>query len=141
MDNRTPDQRKRIMQAVKNKNSGIERLLRKTLWDRGIRYRKNDSSVFGCPDIVFKRKKVAVFCDSEFWHGYDWNNRKNNFKSNRDFWIPKIERNISRDKVVNCKLCAQGWIVLRFWGKEIKKNPDACADQIQKALEEHNGKV
>ena len=141
MDNRTPDQRKRIMKSVKNKDSEIEILLRKALWKRGIRYRKNVGSVYGCPDIAFKGKKIAVFCDSEFWHGYDWNNRKKDFKSNCDFWIPKIERNMNRDIEVNNKLTACGWMVLRFWGKEIKKNPDLCADRIQRALEERDDKV
>mgnify|MGYP003550159130 CR=1 FL=1 len=82
------------MRQVKNKDSSIELTLRKELWRRGLRYRKNVNSIFGKPDIAFIGKKIAVFCDSEFWHGYDWDNRKKDFKSNRDFWIPKIERNI-----------------------------------------------
>ena len=87
-------------------------------------------------DIVegHKGKKVAVFCDSEFWHGYNWEKRKNDFKTNQDFWIPKIERNIQRDAEVNEKLAADGWTVLRFWGNEIKKNCSECADIIEKAL-------
>lgn len=89
------------MQAVKNKDSQIEVMLRKELWRRGLRYQKNCKKVFGKPDIVFIGKKVAVFCDSEFWHGYDWDNKKNEFKSNQEFWIPKIERNIARDNEVN----------------------------------------
>ena len=101
MDNRTPEQRRRIMKAVKNKDSEIELLLRRALWSRGIRYRKNVKSVYGHPDIAFIGKKVAIFCDSEFWHGYNWDERKNDFKSRREFWIPKIERNISRDIEVN----------------------------------------
>lgn len=76
-----------------------------------------------------------MFCDSEFWHGFDWEKRKNDIKSNRDFWIPKIERNIQRDFEVNDKLSADGWLVLRFWGKEIKKNTVVCADDIVRALE------
>ena len=90
MDKHTPEQRRKNMQAVKNKDSQIELMLRKELWSRGLRYRKNSNKVFGHPDIVFIGKKVAVFCDSEFWHGHDWEKRKNDFKSHQDFWIPKI---------------------------------------------------
>lgn len=123
------------MQRIKNKDSDIEQLLRRSLWKRGLRYRKNVKSVFGHPDIVFIGKKVAVFCDSEFWHGYDWERRKNDFKVRRDFWIPKIERNIERDKEVTRKLEQDGWLVLRFWGKEIKKNSEQCAELIEKAVQ------
>ncbi len=122
------------MSRVKNKDSEIELLLRRELWSRGLRYRKNVTAIFGKPDIAFIGRKVAVFCDSEFWHGYNWEERKNDFKSHRDVWIPKIERNISRDHEVTEKLQNQGWTVLRFWGKEIKNDPRACADKIQEAL-------
>lgn len=128
MDNHTPEQRHRNMQAVKNKDSKIELMLRKELWSRGLHYRKNDKTVFGHPDLTFKGKKIAVFVDSEFWHGYDWENRKSDFKSHREFWIPKIERNMQRDIEVNDKLQNDGWTVIRFWGKEIKANVSACAD-------------
>ena len=74
MDNHTPEQRRKNMQAVKNKDSKIELMLRKELWARGLRYRKNDKTVFGHPDLTFKGKKIAVFVDSEFWHGFDWEN-------------------------------------------------------------------
>nr|WP_092475075.1 very short patch repair endonuclease [Desulfotruncus arcticus] len=124
------------MRQVRCKDSAIEIALRKELWHRGLRYRKNDKNVLGKPDIVFKGKKVAIFCDSEFWHGYDWNNRKNDFKSNKDFWIHKIERNMERDAEVTAKLQSDGWTVLRFWGKEIKRNVSVCADIIEKALKE-----
>ena len=82
MDNHTPEQRSRNMRAVKNKGSKIEEMLRKELWQRGLRYRKNAKGIFGKPDIAFIGKKIAVFCDSEFWHGYDWEVRKNDIKSN-----------------------------------------------------------
>lgn len=134
MDNHTPEQRHKNMQAVKNKNTKIEVLLRKELWSRGLRYQKNSKKVFGKPDIVFIGKKVAVFCDSEFFHGYDWENKQKEIKSNRDFWIPKIERNMQRDKEVNETLEKSGWTVLRFWGNDIKKNVNDCADKIETAL-------
>lgn len=138
MDRHTSEQRRRNMQAVKNKDSQIEILLRKELWSRGIRYRKNSNKIFGKPDIVFIGKKIAVFCDSEFWHGYNWEERKKDFKSHQEFWIPKIERNIERDQEVTKKLEAEGWIVLRFWGNQIKKNVTQCADIIEKAYKERN---
>lgn len=138
MDNHTKEQRRKNMQAVKNKDSEIELLLRKELWSRGLRYQKNSKKVFGKPDIVFIGKKIAVFCDSEFWHGYDWENKKNEIKSRREFWIPKIERNMQRDIEVTERLQSDGWTVLRFWGKEIKKNVIACADEIEKAWRERN---
>lgn len=125
------------MRQVKNKDSQIEILLRKELWNRGIRYRKNVKSVFGHPDLAFIGKKIAVFVDSEFWHGFDWENRKYDIKSNRDFWIPKIERNISRDCEVNEYLEGNGWRVIRFWGKDIKKDVKSCADIIEKAFKEN----
>ena len=134
MDRHTPEQRHRNMQAIKNKDSKIELILRKELWRRGLRYRKNSNKVYGHPDIVFIGKKVAVFCDSEFWHGFDWEKRKQDFKSNQGFWIPKIERNIQRDKEVTEKLVSEGWVVLRFWGRQIKKDKEHCVEQIEKAV-------
>jgi DNA mismatch endonuclease Vsr len=135
MDNRTPEQRKKNMQAVKNKDSKIELLLRHALWSRGIRYRKNVKTIFGFPDIAFIGKRVAVFCDSEFWHGYDWDKQKETIHTRRDFWIPKIERNIQRDIEVTNHLKNEGWVVLRFWGKEIETDVKKCADIIQSVWE------
>ena len=136
MDKLTPEQRRKNMRAVKNKDSEIELLLRRELWSRGIRYRKNVNRITGKPDIAFIGKKVAVFCDSEFWHGFDWDVKKHEIKSRQDFWIPKIERTIQRDKEVNQHLQEQGWTVLRFWGKDIKRDPAVCADLIVKVLKE-----
>ena len=136
MDKHTPEQRRKNMQAVKNKDSQIEQLLRKELWSRGIRYRKNVNRIYGKPDIVFIGKKIAVFCDSEFWHGYNWEERKKDFKSHQEFWIPKIERNMARDVEVTARLESEGWTVIRFWGNEIKKNAVGCADIIEAAYKE-----
>lgn len=130
----TPEQRKRNMRAIRGKDTDIELRLRKELWDRGIRYRKNCKKVYGHPDLAFIGKKVAVFCDSEFWHGYEWETKKPKIQTNREFWIAKIERNIQRDCEVNEKLESEGWIVIRFWGKDIMKNVQSCADKIEQAL-------
>lgn len=134
MDKHSPEQRRRNMQAVKNKDSQIEVALRKALFAKGYRYRKNYTKVFGKPDIVFTKEKIAVFCDSEFWHGYDWERRKLDFKSRQDFWIPKIERNMERDREVNLHLETEGYIVLRYWGKQIKKNLDVVVAEIEQAI-------
>lgn len=139
MDKLTPEQRTKNMRAVKNKDSEIELLLRRVLWARGLRYRKNVKTVFGHPDIAFIGKRVAVFCDSEFWHGFDWENKKNEIKSRQDFWIPKIERNMARDIDVTEKLQSEGWTVLRFWGNQIKTDTLRCVQIIEKACKE-NGK-
>ena len=137
---KTKEQISYNMQQVKNKNSKIEVLLRKELWSRGIRYRKNVNRICGKPDIVFIGKKVAVFCDSEFWHGYNWEERKKDFKSHQEFWIPKIERNMERDAEVTARLESEGWTVLRFWGNEIKKNTAQCANIIEQAIREKRTK-
>ena len=118
MDRHTPKQRRRNMQAVKSKGSKIEKTLGNALWKKGFRYRKNVNSIFGKPDFVFRKYKIAVFCDSEFWHGKDWETKKYEIKSNKEFWHKKIERNIMRDKEVNQKLKNDGWTVIRFWGKK-----------------------
>ena len=136
MDNHTPEQRRRNMQAVKNKDSKIEVLLRKELWSRGLRYRKNVKSVCGKPDIAFIGKRIAVFCDSEFWHGYDWENKKKEIKSRQEFWIPKIERTMQRDIEVTAELESKGWVVLRFWGAQIKKDVSGCADSVERVYKE-----
>ena len=133
---KTAEQISYNMRRVRNKDSAIEIILRQELWSRNMRYRKNVTSIFGKPDIAFPGKKIAVFCDSEFWHGFDWENRKKDIKSHQEFWIPKIERTIRRDIEVTDRLQADGWIVIRFWGKEIKRNVKGCADIIQQAWEE-----
>jgi len=134
MDRHTPEQRRKNMQAVKNKDSKIELKLRRLLYQKGYRYRKNHTKVYGSPDIVFTKQKIAVFCDSEFWHGYNWQERKKDFKSRTEFWVPKIERNMQRDMEVNEQLQAEGYIVLRFWGKQIEKTLDDVVTEIESVI-------
>lgn len=136
----TKEQRRKNMQAVKNKDSKIELILGKALWRKGFRYRKNDTSVFGKPDFTFKKYKIAVFCDSEFWHGKNWEERKYDHKTNIEFWYKKIERNIERDKEVNVELKKQGWRIIRFWGQDIKKNLLFCVEKVVKAINEEKRK-
>ena len=132
---KTKEQISYNMQKVRSKDSEIELLLRKALWTRGLRYRKNVKDIFGRPDIAFIGKKVAIFVDSEFWHGFDWDNRRQDFKSHQEFWISKIERNIARDIEVTNQLQSDGWKVLRFWGKTIKKNVESCVSFVIQSLE------
>ncbi|MBE0515554.1 very short patch repair endonuclease [Sulfurimonas sp.] len=120
---------------IKSKNTQIEMLLGKTMWARGLRYRKNCKGVFGKPDFCFKGKKIAIFCDSEFWHGKNFLNGEK-FKTNSEFWEVKIKRNIERDKEVNEKLISDGWLVLRFWGDDIKNNINECISLIEIKLKD-----
>ena len=119
MDN-TQEEITRNMRSNKCRDTKPELLLRSELWKRGLRYRKNYKKIVGKPDIVFVGKKIAIFVDGKMWHGYNWEHQKNDFKSHREFWIPKIEQNIERDSIVNKTLTEQGWQVLRFWDFEIK---------------------
>lgn len=134
MDSLTQAQRRRNMQAIKASGTDIEKTLRKALSKDGFRYRLNAKNIFGKPDLAFVREKVAVFCDSEFWHGKDWDKAKRRIGTNRKYWLPKIKNNILRDKKVNIGLRKQGWKVLRFWGKEISKDPEKCALKIKNML-------
>ena len=134
MDRLTKEQRRKNMQAVRNKDSKIEIALRSALWSKGYRYRKNYTKLEGKPDIVIPKYKLAIFCDSEFWHGYNWDTRKHDIKSNKDFWIKEIEGNIKRDEYVNKILQDQGWKVIRLWGKDIQKNMDECLLKIEKEI-------
>ena len=124
------------MQAVRSTGSQIEITFAKALFALGLRYRKNDKTVFGKPDLTFKKYKIAVFVDSEFWHGKDWEIHKHDHKSNQKFWFAKIERNISRDKEVNDELFKNGWKVIRVWGKDITKNLRTCTDKILQEIDE-----
>ena len=134
----TKEQISKNMKSNKSKDTKPELLLRKELWRRGLRYRKNYKKLYGKPDIVFLGAKIAVFVDGKMWHGYDWENQKNDFKSRRDYWIPKIERNIEHDYEVTQELIALDWLVMRFWDFEVRKNLQDCADKIQRA---HNTRL
>ena len=131
---KTPISRSENMRRIKSKDTTIEILLRKELWKRGLRYRKNVKDIYGKPDIVFKGKKLAVFVDSEFWHGKQLLEGKYIPKTNTEFWVTKIKRNIERDKEVNEKLKKDGWTVLRFWEADIRKNISACGDKVEQIL-------
>jgi len=139
MDCFTPEQRSKNMRAIKSTATKAELTLAKALWNLGYRYRKNNKTVFGKPDLTFKQLKIAVFVDSEFFHGKDWETRKKP-GTNPEYWIKKIERNMHRDIEVNAYLESQNWKILRFWTKEIQKNLDSCILEIEKAISERQHK-
>ena len=122
------------MQAIRSKNTKIELKVGKALWQKGYRYRKNNKLVYGTPDFTFKKYKLAIFCDSVFWHGKNWDVLNRRIKTNRDFWVKKIEGNMARDKKVNWVLQKNGWVVLRFWEDEIEKNILSVIAQIEVAI-------
>ena len=118
------------MQGNTKKDTSIEILFRKALWHRGVRYRKNVKAILGTPDVAIKKYKLVIFCDGDFWHGKEYHG----VKSHQKFWDEKIKRNRERDLEYTIRLRDEGWIVLRFWGKEITNNVTACADIIEKSL-------
>lgn len=135
MDDLTKEQRRKNMQHIRSKNTKIELILRKALWHKGYRYRVAYKELPGKPDIAITKYKIAVFCDGEFFHGKDWDElrRKLESSNNSEYWIKKIQRNIDRDRQVDSELNGMGWIVLRFWGKDIKNNLDECVSCVDDA--------
>ena len=132
----TPEQRRKNMQRIRGKDTKIEVILRKALWAKGYRYRKNYKLIHGSPDIALIKYKIAIFCDGEFFHGKDWEVLKLRLEksANSEFWISKISRNRERDDEVNKKLLFMGWTVIRFWGNDIKKNTNECIRVIEEAI-------
>jgi len=125
------------MSRVKSKNTSIEKVLEKELIKKNIRFEKNYNGVIGKPDFVILEKKIAIFCDSAFWHGYkNMSTKRHDFKSNIDFWTNKIKNNIKRDKEVNWELNKIGWKVVRFWDFQIKKELKECIEKIEKIVKE-----
>lgn len=139
MDVLTPEQRRKNMQHIKSKDTTIEVALRKALWEKGYRYRKNYKRLPGKPDIVLTKYKIAVFCDSEFFHGKDWEIKRPKLLNSKDskYWISKIERNMERDRENEQRLLFLGWTVIRFWGKEILKNTHECVRVIEEVIFEN----
>jgi DNA mismatch endonuclease, patch repair protein len=137
---RDPDATRRIMSAVRNRDTKPERALRKALHARGLRYRLR-SGLPGKPDIVFGPAKVVVFVDGDYWHGNAWRTR--GFASfdayygrgdNAPFWLAKIRRNMARDEEVNVALSGAGWTVLRCWESDIERDLSAVTDRVADAV-------
>lgn len=132
----TREQRHNNMKNIHGKDTKIEVMLRKALWNSGYRYRKNDKWLPGCPDIVLTKYKIAIFCDGEFFHGKDWEVLKPRLErgNNSEYWIGKISRNRERDDEINKRLLFEGWTVIRFWGDEIIKHVDECVKVVEEAI-------
>ena len=129
MDDLTPEQRRKNMQHIRSKDTSIEIKLRKALWHEGIRYRKNYKALPGKPDIAITKYRIAIFCDSSFWHGRDFDKKKP-VDTNHDYWDSKIKKNMKRDIDVNRQLKEMGWVVLRFWDIEINKQLEMCVNTV-----------
>ena len=129
------------MSKIRGKDTKPEIVLRKALWNEGIRYRKNYKAIPGRPDIAITKHKIAIFVDSEFFHGKDWDEKKDSIAkgSNGDYWTAKIERNIERDKEKTKALEELGYLVIRFWSRDVTKNTEECIRTILEAISERQG--
>ena len=136
MDNLTKEQRQKNMRNIRSIDTAIEIKLRKALWEKGYRYKKNVQTLPGKPDIVLTKYKIVIFCDSEFFHGKDWEVLKPRIEAgnNSEYWMKKITRNMERDDENNKQLLFLGWTVIRFWGKDILKRTDECIKVIEECI-------
>ena len=132
----TTPQRSIIMGKIRGKNTKPELAFRKALYASGYRYRIDYKKLIGKPDIVLKKYKTIIFIDGEYWHGHNWEERKPKVKTNREFWIAKIERNMQRDQEVNAELKRLGYRVFRFWESEINKELNQCLQNVILYLKE-----
>ena len=130
----TTAERSLLMSKIKAKNTKPEILFRKALWAAGVRYRVNVAQLPGKPDIVINKHKIVVFIDGDFWHGYNWEEIKGKIKSNRDYWVNKIERNMQRDAENNTSLQALGFTIIRFWDHEVLKGLGQCVNKVLEAV-------
>ena len=133
-DTLTPAQRRRCMQAIRSKDTKPEVRLRSALRKAKIKFKGNVNTIVGKPDFVITNKKVVVFVDGEFWHGYEWKKKKRTIRKNKKYWVAKIERNICRDKKYNLQLRKTGWKVVRFWQHQIERDTDKCIAKIKKMV-------
>lgn len=130
------EQASETLSQVGSEDTEPELLLRKILWGRGLRYRLHRDDLPGSPDMVFPTEKVVVFCDGDFWHGRNWEERKQKLKegSNPEYWIPKIRSNMERDERQTKELEQHGWMVIRLWETDIKEDPESAADLVETAV-------
>lgn len=136
MDVLNAEQRHKCMSRIKSKDTSIEVSLRRALWKKGYRYRKNYDELPGKPDIVLTKYKIVIFCDGELFHGKNWEVLKPKLLkgNNPDFWVKKIERNMKRDDENDKRLLFLGWTVIHFWGNDILRNTDQCVKVIEEAI-------
>ncbi len=134
--NDVSENRRKIMSHISGKDTSIEISLRKALWHKGYRYRKNFKKIPGSPDIAITKHKIAIFCDSEFWHGKDWDKLHGKLEkgNNPKYWTKKIAENIERDREKDRMLVAMGWRVLHFWEKDIENNLENCVKTVEETV-------
>lgn len=137
-DRITKEQRKKNMQAIRAQ-SKLENKISRSVWKKGFRFRKNDKTLFGKPDISIKKYKVVIFIDSCFWHACEIHG--NQPKTNKDYWDKKLNRNKERDREVNKYYQENDWFIKRIWEHEFKENPDKVIDDISKFIEEAKTKA
>lgn len=125
-----------VMSKIRSKNTKAELILRKALWSKGYRYRIHAKKIVGSPDIIFAKYKLLIFVDGNFWHGYNWEEKKKKLQTNKAYWVAKIERNIQRDAAVTQHLTQSGWSVIRFWDHEVQKDLHACISRIVQLINE-----
>ena len=130
-DRLTPEQRSYCMSRIRAKNTKIEIMFRSILFNRGLRFRVHYKGLPGKPDVVFPRHKIAVFIDGDFWHGRDFDERKNTYD---EYWFSKITRNMERDKEVDKELKKAGWKVVRIWGEDLKREPEKFGDMVERMV-------
>lgn len=129
------EQRSYTMSKIKGRDTKPEVMLRKALWHKGIRYRKNYRGLPGTPDIALTRERIAIFVDGDFWHARNHqNNPGEQVRSNKEYWKKHLGRNVERDKEVNDALTEEGWLVLRFWESEIRRDLEGCLKRIGEYL-------
>lgn len=133
----SPETRSKIMASIKSSNTVIEKKMDDILLNLSVKFEMHPSEVYGKPDFIIRDRKIAVFCDGDFWHGYDIrNNPRLDVKKNREYWMKKIKANIRRDEDVNMRLEAEGWKVIRFWEHDINKNPEICWRTLMQSMED-----
>lgn len=132
--------RNEVMSRIRSKNTKPELALRKivsaTLYPKGYRYRLHYEKLPGKPDIAFVSKKVVVFVDGSFWHGHRY--KKGQINLSRSYWLPKIKRNMERDKTINRMLRKIGWKVVRVWEHDVRKRPEKALKAVEQALGEED---
>lgn len=126
----SPEKRSWVMSRIRSKETKIEFRTRDMLDEVGYKFEMHPK-VFGRPDFIIRRKKIAIFCDGDFWHGYQYHKKR---KPAKKFWRDKIERNIKRDKNVNRKLREDGWKIVRLWEHDIESRPAFCIMKIKNAI-------
>lgn len=125
--------------SSRKSSTSCELALRRALWRAGYRYRINLAGIAGHPDIVFPRARLVVFCDGDFWHGRDWERRRQKLErgANARYWVSKIEQNRQRDQEITARLQQAGWTVLRFWETDIRDHLERIVQDVAEAVDAH----